>query len=100
MSKPFYQINTEAEYEKAYKTSIENPENFWETIAETFVWKKKWNQVLAWNFEEPSVKWFLNGKLNITENCIDRHLQKKAESYCHHLGTQRSNSTKQKIYLF
>lgn len=77
MPKPFYQINTEAEYERAYQGSVEQPEQFWESIAETFLWKKKWNQVLSWNFEEPDVKWFLNGKLNITENCIDRHLSEK-----------------------
>ncbi len=78
MAKPFYQINTEAEYERAYQGSVEDPEQFWESIAETFHWRKKWNQVLSWNFEEPNVKWFLNGKLNITENCIDRHLAEKA----------------------
>jgi acetyl-CoA synthetase len=79
MAKPFYQVNTESEYERACQGAIEQPEQFWESIAETFHWRKKWNQVLSWNFETPDVKWFLNGKLNITENCIDRHLNEKAD---------------------
>lgn len=78
MSKPFYQINTESEYERACQGAADSPESFWESIAETFTWRKRWNQVLSWNFEKPDVKWFLNGKLNITENCIDRHLKERA----------------------
>lgn len=77
MAKPFYQINTESEYERACQGANEQPEQFWESIAETFQWRKRWNQVLSWNFEEPDVRWFLNGKLNITENCIDRHLKER-----------------------
>lgn len=77
MSTPFYQISTEEEYDSTYKKSVEQPEKFWESIAETFLWKKKWTNVLEWNFDEPKVKWFINGKLNITENCIDRHLAEK-----------------------
>src|SRR5436190_12790637 len=75
MSYP-YQIKSAEEYEKAYKKSVEDPEGFWQEIAENFTWKKKWDKVLEWNFTEPNVKWFINGKLNITENCIDRHLEK------------------------
>ena len=70
-----YQIKSLEEYKEAYKKSIENPENFWEQIAENFNWRKKWDKVLEWNFTEPNVKWFINGKLNVTENCIDRHLK-------------------------
>ncbi len=70
-------INTFEEYKKQYQKSVENPENFWNEIAETFSWKKKWDKTLDWNFDEPNVKWFANGKLNITENCLDRHLEKK-----------------------
>jgi len=77
MSTPFYQISSEEEYETAYAQSVEQPEQFWESIAETFTWKKKWTSVLDWNFQEPKINWFINGKLNITENCIDRHLKEK-----------------------
>jgi acetyl-CoA synthetase len=63
-----------ADYELAYKESIENPESFWAAIAENFLWKKKWDKVLDWNFTEPKIEWFKNATLNITENCIDRHL--------------------------
>ena len=70
----FMRIRTIAEYETAYKKSIETPDLFWDEIASNFQWKKKWDKTLDWNFSEPNVKWFVNGKLNITENCIDRHL--------------------------
>lgn len=73
MSYP-YQIRSEAAYHEAYQQSVKNPEGFWASIAEHFVWKKKWDKVLSWNFREPKVEWFSGGKLNITENCIDRHL--------------------------
>ncbi|MCU0423816.1 MAG: acetate--CoA ligase [Bacteroidia bacterium] len=69
-----YQINNIDAYREAYQKSIEHPEKFWDEIASTFVWRKKWDKVLDWNFIEPHVKWFLGGKLNITENCLDRHL--------------------------
>src|SRR5665213_2947974 len=63
------------EYQSEYKKSVDNPEAFWEDKAESFTWKKKWDKVLEWNFAEPDVKWFIGGKLNITENCLDRHLE-------------------------
>jgi acetyl-CoA synthetase len=71
-------ITSIQEYNQEYKRSIEDPENFWDEIASAFQWRKKWDKVLEWNFKEPDVKWFINGKLNITENCIDRHLEKKS----------------------
>ena len=69
-----FRIKSFEEYKREYARSIENPEVFWEEIAEAFTWHKKWNQVLHWNFSDPVVKWFVGGKLNITENCLDRHL--------------------------
>ncbi len=69
-----YRITTFEEYETAYKQSVDNPEGFWEAIADNFTWQSRWNTVLEWNFTEPSIKWFDGGKLNITENCLDRHL--------------------------
>ncbi|HEY0433838.1 MAG TPA: AMP-binding protein, partial [Chitinophagaceae bacterium] len=70
-----YQVTSLDEYKSAYKKSVDDPEGFWAAVAESFQWRKKWDKVLEWNFTEPLVKWFINGKLNITENCIDRHLQ-------------------------
>ncbi len=67
-------INSLKEYFDHYDRSIENPEGFWGGIAENFTWKKKWDKVLDWNFSGPDIKWFINGKLNITENALDRHL--------------------------
>jgi len=63
------------EYKQVYKQSVEQPEQFWDSIAENFLWRKKWDKTLEWNFKEPNVKWFEGGKLNITENCLDRHLE-------------------------
>ncbi|MGB1247653.1 MAG: acetate--CoA ligase [Chitinophagales bacterium] len=67
------------EYNKQYQKSIENPTEFWDEVAVSFLWKKKWDKTLEWDFKKPSVKWFQGGKLNITENCIDRHLTSRGE---------------------
>ncbi|MDW8345362.1 MAG: acetate--CoA ligase [Bacteroidia bacterium] len=67
-------ISTLGGYIYEYQKSVANPEEFWAEIADTFFWRKKWDSVLEWNFEEPNVKWFINGKLNITENIFERHL--------------------------
>jgi len=75
-----YQIKSEEAYHQAYKQSIENPPAFWSAIAEHFTWKKKWDDVLTWNFSEPNVQWFKGAQLNITENLLDRHLPTKAHS--------------------
>ena len=69
-------INSFSEYKKAYKESVEHPEKFWNGIAENFVWKKKWDKTLEYDFSKPNFKWFVGGKLNITENILDRHLEK------------------------
>ena len=72
-----YRIKSFEEYKDTYKRSVEDPEGFWGEIAEQFTWQKKWDKTLEWNFDEPKVEWFKNGKLNITENCLDRHLEKR-----------------------
>src|SRR5664279_972720 len=74
-----YQIRSFDEYLAHYKKSIEQPEAFWSEVAEHFTWKKKWNRVLDWNFKEPRVRWFDGAQLNITENCLDRHLPEKGD---------------------
>jgi acetyl-CoA synthetase len=71
-----FQITSFDEYKQAYKKSVDEPEAFWGTVAENFYWRKKWDTVLEWNFKEPKIEWFKGAKLNITENCIDRHLPK------------------------
>src|SRR5436305_1187078 len=73
-----FRINTFKEYQSEYKRSVESPEHFWAEKAEHFTWRKKWDKVLDWNFTEPKANWFVGGKLNITENCLDRHLPHKA----------------------
>jgi len=71
-----YIINSDSDYTNSYKQSIENPEEFWGTLAaENFVWRKKWDSVLEGTLQDTNVKWFNNAELNITENCIDRHLE-------------------------
>jgi len=72
-------ITSFEEYLSEYKKSIDNPEQFWAEKAAGFAWKKKWDKVLEWNFTGPDVKWFIGGKLNITENCLDRHLAQRGD---------------------
>ncbi len=70
-----YHIKHLEEYYQVYRKSVRYPEIFWEEIAEEhFIWRKKWDKVLSFDFSKPEVKWFEGAKLNITENCIDRHL--------------------------
>ncbi|WP_128544127.1 acetate--CoA ligase [Larkinella soli] len=74
-----FRIRTFDEYQEAYRASVEDPEGFWAEIAQQFQWRKPWKKTLQWNFEEPNVKWFVGGKLNITENCLDRHLPERGD---------------------
>src|SRR5580698_8504704 len=68
------QISSLEEYKADYKKSITNPEQFWAEIANEFTWNKKWDKVKSGGFDKVDFKWFEGGKLNITENCLDRHL--------------------------
>jgi len=72
-----FRIRSKEDYEKTYQKSVESPEDFWAEIASSFSWKKPWDQVLEYDLSKPEIKWFLNGKLNITENCLDRHIEKR-----------------------
>ena len=75
-----YHIKHLEEYFQVYNKSVNDPETFWGEIAEeNFIWHKKWDRVLSWDFTKPEVKWFEGAKLNITENCLDRHLITRAE---------------------
>ena len=67
------------EYHKLYKQSLENPESFWTDVAESFNWNKKWSKVVDFDFYKPSFEWFKDAKLNITENCLDRHVENHPE---------------------
>jgi acetyl-CoA synthetase len=78
MSYP-YQIRSAEQYKAAYKKSVEDPEGFWSDIATHFQWRKPWDSVLEWDFKKPTIKWFSGAKLNITENCLDRHLATKGD---------------------
>ena len=71
-----FKITTEEQYQENYNKSIKNPEQFWAEIAENFEWKQKWSKVLEYDFTTPKIEWFKDAKLNITENCLDRHLEK------------------------
>lgn len=73
MSYP-YQIKTLEDYQQAYQQSVIDPEGFWANVADHFMWRRKWDKVLDWNFKDPEIKWFSGARLNITENCLDRHL--------------------------
>lgn len=67
-------IQTLSGYIHEYQKSVQDPDNFWSRIADSFYWHKRWDKVVEWDFETPDVKWFVNGKLNITENILERHL--------------------------
>lgn len=73
------QISSFEQYQHEYKRSLENPETFWAEIAESFTWTKRWNSVLEWNFTGPKVKWFDGAQCNITQNCLDRHLETRGD---------------------
>jgi acetyl-CoA synthetase len=72
-------ISSFEEYKQVYQASVDDPEGFWSEIAEKFTWNKKWDKVLEWNFDEPKIEWFKGGKLNITENALDRHLEERGD---------------------
>ena len=75
-----YNLTSKEQYLNAYQDSMEHPEKFWEEIAEeNFVWRKKWENIVDWDFTKPEIKWFEGAKLNITENCIDRHLETRGD---------------------
>jgi acetyl-CoA synthetase len=70
-----YHIKHLEEYYQVYRKSVREPENFWEEVAEEhFLWRRKWDRILSWDFDKPEIKWFEGAQLNITENCLDRHL--------------------------
>jgi acetyl-CoA synthetase len=74
-----YHIKTQEDYKAAYEHAIERPEEFWKGIADNYQWRKPWTTLLEWEFTTPTIKWFKGGKLNITENCLDRHLKDRAD---------------------
>lgn len=76
----YYKIKNLEQYIKAYKKSVNNPEEFWGDIADkNFIWYQKWDKVLHNDMLNGDIKWFVNGKLNITRNCLDRHLNKRGD---------------------
>ena len=72
-------IRSLEDYKSAYKRSVDTPEEFWADIANTFEWMKPWTKVLDWNFDEVNIKWFEEGMLNITVNCLDRHIGERGD---------------------
>ena len=90
-------INSFKEYQEKYQNSVNKPDEHWGEIAESFIWKKKWNSVLNWNFNEPSVKWFEGGQLNITENLLDRHLKENGNRIAFHWEANDINANNKSI---
>jgi acetyl-CoA synthetase len=68
-------ITSLVDYQKTYELSVKEPEKFWASVANEFEWSKPFTKVLDWSFDDYSVKWFEDGQLNITTNCLDRHLK-------------------------
>ncbi|MCB9081632.1 MAG: acetate--CoA ligase [Lewinellaceae bacterium] len=73
------QIKNLEEYQQVYAASVADPEGFWAAQASSFHWHKPWDKVLEWNFTDPDINWFKGGKLNISENCLDRHLDTRGD---------------------
>jgi acetyl-CoA synthetase len=92
-------ISTFSEYEKQYEFSVSNPELFWDGVASSFLWTKKWDKTLTWNFDEPKVRWFEGATMNITENIFERNLPLKKDQLA--LIWEANNpSQKNKTYTF
>ena len=79
MTNDFSRIRTEVDYRAACARAIADPEGFWADQAGHFSWRRRWDTVLQWDFDGPHVKWFVGGQLNITENCLDRHLRERGD---------------------
>ncbi|MCB9163049.1 MAG: acetate--CoA ligase [Flavobacteriales bacterium] len=75
----YSRLRSNADYTNAYAQSVAEPEAFWAAQAERFTWRRKWDHVLQWDFNAPQVEWFKGGRLNITENCLDRHLASRGD---------------------
>lgn len=76
----YYKVNSLEQYFKHYNKSLREPRKFWDRIAdENFTWYQKWDKVVEFDMQEAEIKWFLNAKVNITKNCIDRHLAKRGD---------------------
>lgn len=73
----YYHINSPEKFAEATQAAIENPDKFWSNIANEFEWRKPWSRVCEWDFKQPEVSWFKGAELNITENCLDRHLDSR-----------------------
>ncbi len=77
-------IETQDQYDQAYKESVSKPDAYWSRIAEDFMWQKKWDSVQSGNFDDLNVKWFEGAKLNITENCLDRYAHSSPDKVAIH----------------
>ena len=93
-----YNISTKDQYDSIYKDSINDPESFWSEIAlRNFIWKSKWEKVLEWDFNHAKVEWFKGAKLNITENCLDRHLEFNSDKTAIIFEPNNPNESSEKI---
>ncbi len=90
-------IKSFEQYEHDYAKSIHQPDEFWAHIADSFQWKKRWDSVVEWNFDEPKIEWFKGGKLNITENLLDRHLASKGDQVAFHWEPNHPSETSKSI---
>lgn len=93
-----YIINDLPDYFKQYERSVNNPKRFWGEIAEeNYVWRQKWSKVVEYDVPEAKIEWFKDAQLNITENCIDRHLKDKASKTA--IIWEPNNSDEEAIYI-
>ena len=67
-------IESREDYNNQYKYSVDNPEKYWQEYSKNFIWKNSPEKILSWNFNDPDIKWFEDGTLNITENIFERNI--------------------------
>lgn len=94
-----YKISNFAEYERDYALSLSDPNGFWSKVAGEFSWDKKWDSVQTGDFSQANIKWFEGGKLNITNNCLDRHIKTKGDNLAL-LFIANNPDEKEKRYTF
>ena len=91
-------IESREDYNSQYKYSVDNPKEYWQEYSKNFVWKNSPEKTLSWNFNDPDIKWFEDGTLNITENIFERNIENKDDTAIIWEANNPSESNKEYTY--
>ena len=91
-------IKSREDYNNQYKYSVDNPEKYWQEYSKNFIWKNSPEKILSWNFNDPDIKWFEDGTLNITENIFERNIENKDDTAIVWEANNPSESNKEYTY--